>query len=112
MACRFHKISTKLWCAEELGSAELLRGRFADRAYDVHTHDKACFALLTHGSIRIKMRGCEFIARAGDLYAIDADEPHEGWPVDEAGWSLRTLYVGLAQLLVARGECWRRRVLK
>ena len=98
MTRRFDKISTKIWCADDLGSAELLRGRFVDYSYDVHTHDKACFALLVRGAIRIKMRGTEFVARAGDLYAIDADEPHAGWPVDDAGWSLRTLYVELKQL--------------
>ncbi|MDB6001658.1 MAG: AraC-type DNA-binding protein [Rhizobacter sp.] len=78
--------------------AELLRGRFVDFAYDVHTHATACFALLTWGSIRIRMRGTEFIAKRGDLYAIDADEPHAGWPVDAQGWSLRTIYVDLAYL--------------
>ncbi|MEJ1975579.1 MAG: AraC family transcriptional regulator [Acetobacteraceae bacterium] len=95
---RFDKVTTKIWRADDLGSAELLRGRFADYAYDVHTHDKACFALLERGAIRIKMRGGAFVARAGDLYAIDADEPHAGWPIDDAGWSLRTLYVELKQL--------------
>lgn len=97
------KFNTKIWRAEELGSAELLRGRFADYAYDVHTHETACFALITRGAIRIRMRGTEFTAQTGDLYAIDADEPHAGWPVDAAGWSLRTLYVdtGTLRALVA-----------
>ncbi len=92
------KIRTKLWRADELGAAELLRGSFAGYAYDTHTHDRACLALITHGAIRIKMRGGEFTARAGDLYAIDAEEPHAGWPVDEYGWRLRTLYVDLRRL--------------
>jgi len=104
VARRLHTVSTKIWRAEELGSAELLRGRFVDYAYDLHTHDKACFALLTRGAIRIKMRGSQFIARAGDLYAIDAEEPHEGWAIDQAGWSLRTLYVGLLQLRSLFGD--------
>ena len=93
MPRRFDKISTKLWRDDGLGSAELLRGSFAGFAYDIHTHDKACFALLTRGAIRIRMRGHEFVARAGDLYAIDPEEPHAGWPIDDEGWSLRTLYV-------------------
>jgi AraC-like DNA-binding protein len=98
MKRRLEKISTKIWYAHDLGPAELLRGRFADYSYDVHTHDKACFALFTRGAIRIRMRGSEFVARAGDLYAIDADEPHAGWPIDNVGWSLRTLYVDLGYL--------------
>jgi AraC-like DNA-binding protein len=101
---RLGKVSTKIWCADELGSAELLRGSFADYSYDVHTHDKACLALITRGAIRIRMRGSEFVARAGDLYAIDAEEPHAGWPIDDHGWSLRTLYVEMSQLQAMLGD--------
>ncbi len=82
------------WRADDLG-ADLLRGRFADFSYDAHTHDTACFALITEGAIRIRMRGGEFVARKGDLYAINADEIHAGWPVDPVGWSQRTIYVDL-----------------
>lgn len=86
-----------LWQAPEL-QAELLRGQFVDFSYDVHTHETACFALLTAGQIRIRMRGTEFTARQGDLYAIDADQPHAGWAVDAEGWQLRTLYVDTGHL--------------
>lgn len=86
------KTEVRMWRAPELG-AELLRGDFLDFSYDPHTHDTACFALITQGAIRIRMRGTEFVARQGDLYAIEADEPHAGWPVDEQGWRQRTLYV-------------------
>jgi AraC-like DNA-binding protein len=78
--------------------AELLRGQFHDFSYDVHTHETACLALITQGAIRIRMKGSEFIARQGDLYAIEADEPHAGWPVDDQGWRQRTLYVDTASL--------------
>jgi hypothetical protein len=102
---RLGKVDTKLWFAPDLGGAELLRGSFADYAYDTHTHAQACFALITRGAIRIRMRGGEFVARVGDLYAIDAEEPHAGWPLDDAGWSLRTLYVDIARLWkIAHGD--------
>ncbi len=97
-------VLAKLWRADDLGGAELLRARFNDYAYDMHTHDKACFALITRGAIRIRMRGGEFVARAGDLYAIDAEEPHAGWPIDDEGWSLRTLYVDAGRLRAIAGE--------
>jgi len=108
---RLGTVRTKIWCAEDLGAAELLRGRFRDYSYDVHTHDRACFALITRGAIRIRMRGTEFVARAGDLYAIDAEEPHAGSPVDDEGWSLRTLYVDVARLNALVGESKRVRSL-
>ncbi|HTH62434.1 MAG TPA: AraC family transcriptional regulator [Paraburkholderia sp.] len=87
----------RIWRAPDLG-AELLRGQFHDFSYDVHTHETACFALITEGAIRIRMRGAEFVARQGDLYAIDADEPHAGWPVDDLGWRQRTVYVDTEHL--------------
>jgi AraC-like DNA-binding protein len=98
MAQQKSTVDVKVWKAPDLG-AELLKGRFADFSYDVHTHDTACFALLTRGAIRIRMHGSEFVARKGDLYAVDADVPHAGWPTsDEEGWSLRTFYVDMAHL--------------
>lgn len=93
----------RIWRAPELG-AELLRGRFHDFSYDVHTHETACFALITDGAIRIRMRGTEFVATRGDLYAIDADEPHAGWPVDDHGWRQRTVYVDTAYLRARLGD--------
>ena len=98
MTRRLGKVETRIWRLAELEGAEFLRGHFSDYAYDVHTHDKVCLALITRGAIRIRMRTGEFVARAGDLYAIDAEEPHAGWPVDSGGWSLRTLYVGVDRL--------------
>jgi AraC-like DNA-binding protein len=105
MTRRLGNVSTKIWCADDLGDAELLRGRFSNYSYDVHTHDRACFALITRGAIRIRTRGVEFVAQAGDLYAIDADEPHAGWPVDQDGWSLRTLYVDIMRLQALIDDC-------
>src|SRR3546814_9510119 len=87
-------VKSTIWRAEDLGSAEMLRGKFADYSYDPHTHDAACFSLITRGAINIRVRGGEFVARAGDLFIIHADEVHAGWPIDGEGWALRTLYVG------------------
>jgi AraC-like DNA-binding protein len=97
MKTRPERTDISIWRAPEL-KAELLRGRFVDFTYDVHTHETPCFALITEGAIKIRMRGSEFVARRGDLYAIDADEPHAGWPVDSDGWRQRTLYVELEHL--------------
>jgi AraC-like DNA-binding protein len=98
-----HQLDVTLWRAPELGG-ELLKGRFTDFSYDVHTHDTACFALLTRGAIRIRMRGEEITARKGDLYAIEADEPHAGYPLNAAGWQLRTLYADTRHLRSLVGD--------
>jgi AraC-like DNA-binding protein len=98
MTRRVSKVSTKIWCADGLGAAELLRGRFVDFFYDRHTHETASIGLITRGAMRIRLRGTEFEARAGDLYAINADESHNGWPIDAGGWSLRSLHVDIGRL--------------
>ncbi|WP_394840971.1 AraC family transcriptional regulator [Pendulispora brunnea] len=95
---RTENVQTALWYAADLGGAELLHGSFVDYAFDLHTHDTACFALVTQGAIRIRTRGCDVVARAGDFYAVDADEPHAGWAVDGSGWRLRTLHVDAERL--------------
>jgi AraC-like DNA-binding protein len=87
----------KLWYCADI-DAEFFTGRFGDFSYDVHTHDTACLALITKGTIEIRMKGSQFVAVAGDLYAIDPDEPHAGWPVDRLGWEQRTIYADLALL--------------
>jgi AraC-like DNA-binding protein len=97
------KTEVRIWHAPDLG-AELLRGAFRDFSYDVHTHETACFALITHGAIRIRMRGTELVAKEGDLYAIEANEPHAGWPVDDLGWRQRTVYVDTAHLRARLGS--------
>lgn len=97
MKTQTERTDIAIWRAPEL-NAELLRGHFVDFSYDVHTHDTACFALITEGAIQIRMRGKKFVARQGDLYAIDADEAHAGWPIDARGWRQRTLYVDLDHL--------------
>lgn len=90
-------IRSSFWRVGSL-SAEFLAARFGDFVYDPHTHDRACLALITHGAIHIRMRHTDFVARAGDLYAIDAEVVHAGGPVDEAGWSQRTIYLDQGRL--------------
>lgn len=89
--------------------AEFLAGRFGDFVYDPHTHDRACLALITRGAIHIRMRDTDFVARAGDLYAIDAEVVHAGEAAAAGGWSQRTIYLDPARLAEQLAEGGRRR---
>jgi AraC-like DNA-binding protein len=91
--------TTHVWRDDALGGAEFLRGRFADFSYAPHAHDSLCLAVITEGAIRIRARGTEFTTVRGQLFVANAGELHAGWPVDAAGWSLRTLYIP-AQLVL------------
>jgi AraC-like DNA-binding protein len=90
--------STAMWRDDSLAHAEWLRGTFSDFSYAPHAHDAECLAVITRGALRIRACGREFVARRGDMFAANAGELHAGWPVDAAGWSLRTVYVDLARL--------------
>ena len=93
-----HRCDTVIWRDEALAGAEWLRGSYSDFAYAPHAHDAACLAVITRGALRIRAVGREFIARPGDVFAANADVLHSGWPIDDAGWSLRTMYVDLDRL--------------
>lgn len=95
---RKQPLTTAIWYDAALGPAELLKGTYTDFSYDPHAHDAACFSIITRGSIRIRVRGREFMARPGDMFAVDTGEVHAGWPIDDKGWSLRTMYVPLERL--------------
>ena len=93
-----HRCDTVIWRDDALAGAEWLRGTYSDFAYAPHAHDAECLAVITRGAIRIRAAGREFVARPGDVFAANADVQHAGWPIDGAGWSLRTMYVGLDRL--------------
>jgi AraC-like DNA-binding protein len=93
-----HRCDTVIWRDEALAGAEWLRGKYSDFSYAPHAHDADCLAVITRGQLRIRAGGREFIARQGDMFAANADVLHAGWPIDDAGWSLRTMYVDLDRL--------------
>jgi AraC-like DNA-binding protein len=100
-----HRSDTVIWRDESLAGAEWLRGTYSDFAYAPHAHDADCLAVITRGALRIRAAGCEVIARRGDMFLANADVLHAGWPIDDAGWSLRTMYVSLDRLrAVLTGE--------
>lgn len=103
MVSRATRTNVSVWQAPEL-KAELVRGRFINFSYDVHTHETASLGLLTEGALRIKMRGNEFVARKWDVYTIEAEQPHAGWAVEGDGWHQRTLYVDLKHLCTLAGN--------
>ena len=92
------RCDTAIWRDDTLAHAEWLRGRYRDFAYAPHAHDAECLAVITAGRLRIRAAGQEFIARAGDMFAAPAGLLHAGWPIDDDGWSLRTVYLDLSRL--------------
>jgi AraC-like DNA-binding protein len=92
------RCDTALWRDDALAHAEWLRGTYSDFSYAPHAHDAECLAVITRGSLRIRAGGRESVARAGDMFAAPAGLTHAGWPIDAAGWSLRTVYLDLSRL--------------
>ena len=101
------RCDTIIWRDNALAPAEWLRGCFNDFSYDPHRHETSCLSVITRGAIRIRARGREFTARQGDMFTADPGEVHAGWPIDDAGWSLRSVYIDLEPLraLLAADAC-------
>src|SRR6476620_6727107 len=76
-----YRCDTVIWRDDGLAQAEWLKGTFSDFSYAPHVHDAACLAVITRGAIRIRAAGIEFTARAGDVFAANADVRHQGWPI-------------------------------
>src|SRR5687768_7536754 len=93
-----HRCDTSIWRDDALAHAEWLRGTFSDFAYAPHAHDAECLAVITRGGLRIRAAGQESVARAGDMFVAPAGLLHAGWPIDDDGWSLRTVYLDLSRL--------------
>jgi AraC-like DNA-binding protein len=90
--------TTVIWRSPPIEGAEWLRGSYSDFSYAPHAHDAECLCVLTRGAIRIRAGGAEVIARQGDVFTAHTGAMHAGWPIDADGWSLRTVYVDLADL--------------
>ncbi len=91
--------------------AELLHGRFVDFSCTCIRHETACFALLTAGKIRIRMRGTEFARAARRHLCHRRGRGACGLGGGRPGWRQRTLYVDANHLRALVGDERARRAI-
>ena len=76
----------------QLGNWEALHARFVEHRYPRHAHDYFVIALVESGAVSCWYRGADRLTPAGDVFVVNADEPHTGEAATRAGYIYRVLY--------------------
>ena len=80
------------------GGVELLRARFAGRAFARHRHDTYAIGVTEVGVQAFDYRGRVERSRPGQVVVLHPDEPHDGRPGAEGGFGYRIVYVEPARI--------------
>jgi AraC-like DNA-binding protein len=83
---------------ERLRGVEVLHACFVRHRYPRHTHDYAVVAFVERGAASYWYRGAQRTAAAGQIFFVNAGEPHTGDPVLADGYVYRVLYPQLDYL--------------
>jgi AraC-like DNA-binding protein len=70
----------------------LLKARFTQHRYDLHTHPTYVIALITCGCERLMIDGRTHIAPMNSVILVNPEAPHDGEPGADDGWAYRTFY--------------------
>jgi AraC-like DNA-binding protein len=84
-----------------IGGVELLRARFAGRAFAMHRHDTYAIGVTEVGLQAFDYRGRVEHARPGQVAVLHPDEPHDGRPGAPCGFGYRIIYVEPARIAEA-----------
>ncbi len=83
---------------DRLQGIEVLHAQFVHHRYPRHSHDYAVVALVERGAASYWYRGAQHIASAGQVFFVNAGEPHTGDPAMLGGYVYRVLYPRLDYL--------------
>ena len=84
-----------------VGGVELLRARFAGRAFATHRHDTYAVCVTESGVQAFDYRGRTERSLPGQVVVLHPDEPHDGRPGAEGGFGYRIVYVEPARIAAA-----------
>ncbi len=83
---------------DRLRGIEVLHARFLRHRYPRHSHDYGVVALVERGAASCWYRGAQHTASSGQVFVMNAGEPHTGDPVLADGYVYRVLYPRLDYL--------------
>jgi AraC-like DNA-binding protein len=85
---------------------ELLRARFAGRAYTRHRHDTYAICVTDHGIQTFDYRGATRISTPGQVVVLHPDEVHDGRAGSAEGFGYRIVYLAPSRVAdAARSLC-------
>jgi AraC-like DNA-binding protein len=70
----------------------LLKARFTQHRYELHTHPTYVIALITQGCERLRIGRRRIVAPINTVIVVNPEECHDGERQTEIGWAYRTFY--------------------
>jgi AraC-like DNA-binding protein len=73
---------------------EAMHAHFQRHVYHRHSHDTYSFGVTDAGAQAFTCRGAARTSAAGMVMAFNPDEPHDGYPADDLGFTYRIVHIG------------------
>ena len=90
---------SRYWRAPGL-PLEAMYAHFETTVYHRHSHEGYSFGVTEDGAQSFRCRGAGHTSAAGMVMAFNPDDPHDGYPATESGFTYRIVHIGTG--LVAR----------
>lgn len=90
---------SRYWRAPGL-PLEAMHAHFETTVYHRHSHESYSFGVTEDGAQSFRCRGAGHTSACGMVMAFNPDDPHDGYPADESGFTYRIVHIGTE--LVAR----------
>lgn len=92
---------TSFWRIPEYADLELLRARYIQHRYALHTHDTYAIGVITYGTEAF-LRGRKlWKGHTGQIVIVNPGEVHDGYAEDERGWAYHVFYPAANLLMQA-----------
>jgi AraC-like DNA-binding protein len=76
----------------ELPGLTLMHATYITQSFARHSHDGFAFGVIENGALGFSYRGEKLTASPGTINLVNPDEPHDGYPATEGGWTYRMFY--------------------
>jgi AraC-like DNA-binding protein len=84
---------SRYWRAPGL-PLEAMHAHFETTVYHRHSHESYSFGVTEQGAQAFRCRGAGHTSAAGMVMAFNPDDPHDGHPADESGFTYRMVHIG------------------
>jgi len=84
---------SRYWRAPGL-ALEAMYAHFETTVYHRHSHEGYSFGVTEDGAQSFRCRGAGHTSASGMVMAFNPDDPHDGYPADEAGFTYRIVHIG------------------
>ena len=85
----------RYWRADDR-PLEAMHAHFERHTYHRHSHEGYSFGVTDAGVQAFTCRGGSHTSAAGMIMAFNPDDPHDGGPADESGFTYRIVHIGAA----------------